>query len=227
MFSIARSGLALPAEFVFLVVNAFGLLLGIVYNSQTPDLYENNVHHKIGWMATWVMGAQVLMSLLFAYSGRDKECQGSSYERAAFLPLSSDTMHGSQSYPNDAVHEYRWSGDSGQGTEPSSSPLHSRHPSPERGRRMSQQLESEDFGEKLEPQIGRGRPRRNRFFLDVILESFFSKYIPGLVLKWLVRGMRVAYIVVERLILILGFIALLTGGVVYSGIFVCVPLSLA
>ena len=220
MFSIARSGLALPAEFVFLVVNAFGLLLGIVYNSQTPDLYEHNVHHKIGWIATWVMGTQVLMAFLFAYSGRDKECQGSSYERAAFLPLSSDTMHVSQSYPIDALREYRWSGDSGKGTEPSSSPINSRNASPERSSRMSQPLEDEDLDEKPDPQITQGRPRRNRFFLGVILDRFFSKRIPGLVPRRLMGAMGVVYTTVERFILILGFIALVTGGVVYSGIFV-------
>src|SRR5215471_305231 len=130
MFSVARFRLALPTQFLFLIVNTLGLLLGIVYNSQTPNLYANNAHHKIGWISTWVVIAQAIMGLLFVYSGRDRDKQGSSYERATFLPVPTHvTGETHQSHPDNAVHEYRWSGDSGQGTERTSSSLHSRHPS--------------------------------------------------------------------------------------------------
>ena len=33
------------------------LLLGLVYNHKTPELYDNNVHSKIGWVITWIASA--------------------------------------------------------------------------------------------------------------------------------------------------------------------------
>jgi len=69
MLSIARSRLAVPTQLLFLALNGCGIFFGIFYNVDTPDLYANNAHHKIGWIATWVMTAQVAMSLLFAFSG--------------------------------------------------------------------------------------------------------------------------------------------------------------
>ncbi|KAI5289930.1 hypothetical protein KEM54_002853, partial [Ascosphaera aggregata] len=53
MLSIAKSKHTLPVQFIFLVFNAFGVLLSVIYNASTPDLYENNAHHKMGWIATW------------------------------------------------------------------------------------------------------------------------------------------------------------------------------
>ncbi|TWU78071.1 hypothetical protein ED733_006959 [Metarhizium rileyi] len=64
MLSIAKSRLTLVVHFVFLAVNASGVLLSVMYNSQTPDLYPNNAHHKIGWIITAAMSAQVLVHLL-------------------------------------------------------------------------------------------------------------------------------------------------------------------
>src|SRR5271170_3425332 len=117
MFSISRSNLALPIQFLFLVVNGVGVAFGTIYNIKTPDLYENNAHHKIGWIATWIMTAQVAMALVFVYSGRFKKTQAPASERAAFLPVSVEPMAQENVQP---YTHYRWSGDSGQGTERSS-----------------------------------------------------------------------------------------------------------
>ncbi|OJD15821.1 hypothetical protein AJ78_03964 [Emergomyces pasteurianus Ep9510] len=221
MLSIARSRLALPAQFIFLIVNAFGLLLGVVYNNQTPDLYENNVHHKIGWIATWVMIAEVIMGLLFAYSGsRDTNTPpGAFYERVAFLPVPT-TDPQNETYPAGSYHQYRWSGDSGQGTERNSSSLRSRSSSPERGRRMSRPGDNDDFDEKPDDEMNNGeRPATNRFFRALFLDKFLSRRLPGLLSKRALNIMNVFYVIIERTILILGFIAIATGAVVFGGIF--------
>lgn len=52
MLSIARSRLVLPSQLAFLAINALALVLGVIYNHQTPDLYSNNAHSKIGWIIT-------------------------------------------------------------------------------------------------------------------------------------------------------------------------------
>lgn len=219
MFSVAKSRYALPTQFLFLLVNGFGILVGIIYNSQTPDLYENNVHHKIGWIVTWVVSAQVIMGLIFAYSGRGKSAQGISYERASFLPVSSQTMAQHQNtYPTGAVHEYRWSGDSGQGTERNSSSLNSRPSSPSSSCPSPEMYEiygkPEDDLEEDEPTAPRG------WIKSTVLDRFLANRVPNFVSDRLLKILGVTYIVIDRIILPFGFVALVTGGVVYGGIFV-------
>jgi len=46
MLSIARSRLVLPVQLLFLAVNAFALMLGVVHARATPDLYANDSHCK-------------------------------------------------------------------------------------------------------------------------------------------------------------------------------------
>ncbi|KAK2784647.1 hypothetical protein FQN53_008367 [Emmonsiellopsis sp. PD_33] len=213
MLSVARSRLALPTQFVFLVVNAFGLLLAAVYNNQSPNLYDNNVHHKIGWIATWVMVAEVVMGLLFAYSGQGKH-SSASYEGVAFLPVPAEA----EDEP-DSPDEYRWSGDSGQGTERNSSSLHSRNSSPERGRRMSRPGDSTEFDEKPDNVMNGETPVARGFFKGLFLDNFLSRRVPGLLPKRALNIMVAIHTVIERTILILGFIAIATGAVVYGGIF--------
>jgi hypothetical protein len=218
VFSTTRSTLALPTQFLFLVVNGVGVLFGTIYNVNTPDLYENNAHHKIGWIATWVMIAQVVMGLLFFYSGRGKQSLAPAHERAAFLPVSIESMaqhnqmHQAAGYPN-----YRWSGDSGQGTERSSS-HQSRDISPTDPIRYTKPEvedddDDDDDGDDSVPQ-GRG------FLRNTFVDRYLSQRIPGLVSRRLQRGLEISYEIIDRTILVLGFIALSTGGVTYAGIFV-------
>ncbi|GIJ92226.1 hypothetical protein Asppvi_011203 [Aspergillus pseudoviridinutans] len=211
MFSIARSRFALPSQFSFLVCNALGLLIGIIYNSQTPDLYENNVHHKIGWIATWVISAQVIMSLIFAYAGRGERAK--SYEQAAFLPVPTDEMaDNSHPYPSGISHAYRWSKDSGQGTERNSSSLHSRPSSPS----CSSPSEEYDTFEKPEQVVEEPAPRG--WLHSTVLGRFFASRVPRLVSSRVLRVLSVVSLVIDRIILPFGFVAIATGGVTYGGI---------
>ena len=217
MLSIARSRLALPSQFLFLVVNGFGLLLGIVYNSQTPDLYENNAHHKIGWIAMWVIGAQVVLSLIFAYAGHGESKPSprvDSYEGAAFLPISTDEHEHDchHIYPSGPIHEHRWSRDSGQGSEPPSS-IHST---------SSQSCESPaDYGgyEKPDEELPTRPSHSSRgWFLSTFVDRYLSRRVPGMVSNRVLRVFNGIYNVVDRIILPFGFIAIATGAVAYGGI---------
>ncbi|GFF31084.1 uncharacterized membrane protein C3B8.06 [Aspergillus udagawae] len=211
MFSIARSRFALPSQFFFLLCNALGLLIGIIYNSQTPDLYENNAHHKIGWIATWVISAQVIMSLIFAYAGRGERAKA--YEQAAFLPVPTDEMADNlHPYPSVMNHAYRWSKDSGQGTERNSSSLHSRPSSPS----CSSPSEEYDTFEKPEQVIE--EPAHRGWLHSTGLGRFFASRVPRLVSSRVLRVLNVVSLVIDRIILPFGFIAVATGGVTYGGI---------
>ncbi|KAL4990342.1 hypothetical protein BDW68DRAFT_154554 [Aspergillus falconensis] len=213
MLSVARSRLALLSQFIFLVVNAVGLFVGIVYNSQTPDLYENNAHHKIGWVATWVFAAQVVMALIFAYAGRGDKA-GNAYERAQFLPVSTDDMAESPTtFPAGIRHEYRWSRDSGQGTERNTASLHSRAssscPSPS---------DEYDSFEKPEEEIPDQSSESRGFMNTGVLDRFLANRVPSLVSARALRILNFVYNVIDRVILPLGSIALVSGGVTYGGI---------
>ncbi|KAK2744044.1 hypothetical protein FQN57_004497 [Myotisia sp. PD_48] len=212
--SVAKSRLALPAQFLFLGVNSLGLLLGAIYNSQAPDLYENNAHHKIGWIATWVMVAQVIMGLLSAYSKRkENHTEGVSYERVAFLP----TDGPGSTYARDVSHEYRWSGDSGQGTERNSCSL--------RGSSLdhshSHSLSPTEVPEEFETPT-KEMPKRTcdgLFSRFTFIDNYLTPRIPGLLSRPVIGTINVIYTFIERTILVFGFVALATGGVVYGGIF--------
>lgn len=212
MLSVARSRLALPAQFLFLIFNAFGLLLGIVYNNQTPDLYPNNAHHKIGWIATCVFSVQVILALIFAYAGRgtSKELSRSnSFERAAFLPVAADEHE--TTFPTGAMHGHRWSRDSGQGTEPNSS-IHSPG-SPSCG-----SPDEYDGFEKPEEQLPTKAGRPRNWFHSTFVDRFLAARVPGMVSSRVLRIFNVVYNVIDRIILPFGFVAIATGGVTFGGI---------
>ncbi|KAK7744332.1 hypothetical protein SLS62_010235 [Diatrype stigma] len=113
MFSIARSRYTLPTQFVFLATNAIGVVVGVVYNAKTPDLYPNNAHHKLGWLVTWVVCAQVLVGLVGRVAGvmgarntgrGGKGTRGlSKEERQGFIPVSTEAMAEHHSRMNEAA----------------------------------------------------------------------------------------------------------------------------
>ncbi|EED17464.1 integral membrane protein [Talaromyces stipitatus ATCC 10500] len=204
MLSVAHSRFTIPTQFVFLIVNGIALFFGLIYNASTPDLYENNAHHKIGWIASSVVVAQVVIGIVYAYSGRRTKNMAPEYERATFFPVSTQNMMEHQQLYT-PVHEYRWSGDSGQGTSCPTSPDEEHHP-------MTKPEEEEDDIEVPTP-LARGWLR------SAFLDRFFASRVPGLVSNKVLRALRLVYNIIDRIILPFGFIALATGGVTYGGIF--------
>lgn len=126
MLSIVRASKALIAQFAFNAVNAIGVLLAVIYNSQTPDLYPNNSHHKIGWIVTSITVFQVFIHLAGRYcSALSERSQRSANDSG--IPRSLSCMNYWQRIPtqSQAGEEYRLSNDSGQGTEPGTESLRS------------------------------------------------------------------------------------------------------
>ncbi|KAH8819527.1 integral membrane protein-like protein [Xylogone sp. PMI_703] len=216
ILSIARSRYSLLVQFVFLVLNATGLLLGTFYNASTPDLYPNNSHHKLGWVVTWFMCAKVLMEMISAYSSRDSKGAVSAEERAAFIPISTEAMaQHHRMHGHGHGHAYRYSNDSGQGTERNTASLRSQSISTigdeENPLRQPLQPEEDDEDETLlEKQILTQRSKMN---------DYLSKKVPALFTSRALKLLRIAYGAIDRFILILGFVTLATGVVTYSGMF--------
>ncbi|RAK98751.1 Ytp1 family protein [Aspergillus ibericus CBS 121593] len=201
MLSVAHSRLALPTQLLFLIVNAFGMLLGIIYNHQTPDLYPNNAHHNIGWIASSVACAQVIMSLIFTYTGRG-EANVTASERATFIPVSRD------SHPRSAFHSC-----TGQDTDRDSI-----HSGPSSATCDSPSADSVDF-DKPEDDLHGGKPAGSgRWFRITFVDCFLANRVPEMMSRRILGILNVVYMVVDRIILPFGFVAIATGGATYGGI---------
>ena len=225
VFSVSRSRYALPVQLLFLVLNGLGVVFGTIYNVKTPDRYEHNAHHTIGWIATWVMTVQVTMALIFTYSGRFKKTPPvQAPERASLLPITTESMaqHNMQPY-----HDYRWSGDSGQGNSRAST-LNSRDASPTDSSRREhlQDLSKEEIvldetDNNVEQEtVVLQTPPRQTFLRNTYLDKFLLARIPGMLSHRALKALQIVYSAIDFTILVLGFIALTTGGVTYAGIFV-------
>lgn len=206
LFSISGSRYRLPVQFLFLVVNGVGVLLATVYNASTPDLYPNNAHHKLGWVLTWIMCAQVVMGLISVYT-KPK------VDRDGFTPVSTENME--QHHRIHALSQaqtHRFSNDSGQGTEPNTASLRSQsisstHSDEHQLPDVRQEHDEEDQDEK------HGLMHGSR------VDKFLAKKIPAMLSSRVLRGFQFIYNLIDRLILILGFVGLTTGGVTYGGLF--------
>ena len=216
MLSIARSRYRLLTQCIFLILNTLGVTLVTIYNGSTPDLYPNNAHHKLGWILTWVMVAQGCMALISAYTGTWNK---NSVESSEYVPVSAEAMAEHQHLHSLRLKtHYRYSNDSGHGTERNTESLHSHSSSPldehidlslSNVRQEYEQELEEPKAEQKQSFLGGGR-----------MDRFMSKKIPGVFSKRFLRFFEITYNVVDRLILILGFVAFTTGIITYSGIFV-------
>ena len=212
--SIARSRLALVAQLVYFGLNGFGLLVITIYNSKTPDLYENNLHHSFGWALTWIMLGQILIGLARFYRNGSASEEGSHEERACFMPVSTDRMVAyQQMHPNSMPSIYRYSHDSGQGTEIGSTRSNSIA-----GLQEEKDEQPQEFQDHSEDD-GPTQPSPRRFLKPNRLDSALL-YIATAVPKRTMNVMCFMYNAVDCLILVLGFVAVITGLVTYGGVFV-------
>ncbi|KAH6614735.1 hypothetical protein B0J18DRAFT_306625 [Chaetomium sp. MPI-SDFR-AT-0129] len=243
MFSLARSRYTLAAQFAFLAANAGGVLLAVIYNANTPDLYPNNAHHKIGWIATVVVGAQVAIGLLARVAGvmkRRRATGGKSRnssisltavrteERQGFIsiPVSAEAMAEHESRYVASPYS-RFSNDSGQGTEPKTESLRSNSLSSGSGsdspssptRHQYPRHPEHDEDDELDAEVhGDLEAHLPLFSKSTKTHSLVAK-AAGMVSERFWKVLIFGYNFVDRTVLILGFIALCTGIITFSRFF--------
>ncbi|CZR57527.1 related to YTP1 [Phialocephala subalpina] len=201
MISIARSRYTLPVQFLFLITNGIGVFLITIYNASTPDLYPNNAHHKLGWILTWIISAQVVLGIISAYTNRNDD--------HGFMPISTEAMAEHQRrHDLRRAETYRFSNDSGQGTEPNTESLRSQSISSTHSD-LPDTHKHEDEEEEEEKGLMHGSK----------VDKFLKSRIPGLLSSRVLKAFRFAYNAVDRLILILGFVGFTTGIISYGGFF--------
>ncbi|KAI0097450.1 hypothetical protein GGR51DRAFT_578114 [Nemania sp. FL0031] len=220
MLSIARSRYTLAAQFLFLLTNAIGVLVGIVYNANTPDLYPNNAHHKLGWLVTWVVGAQVLVGLVGRVAGMmgtsSNQGRGKEAEEQSFIPVSTEAMAEHHRMHQDMFSsQYRESNDSGQGTERNTESLRSASLSTMVGQESPIELSDrrrhyEDDDDDLDIKPTELRSTSASQSIAKITSKISGK-------AW--KIIMVGYELVDRTILILGYVTLCTGLITYARFF--------
>ncbi|KAK4173440.1 hypothetical protein QBC36DRAFT_348759 [Triangularia setosa] len=218
MLSIARSRYTLFVQFGFLALNTGGMLLGIVYNANTPDLYPNNAHHKLGWIVTMTVASQVAIGVLARVAGMMKRGElGHTGEHQGFIPVSTEAMQAHESAFSGPYR--RFSHDSGQGTElgsetlrshstssPPASPTISSHPT-HKEYRHEDEFEDEDLEHNVPTLKKTGKA------LSLVAR------VAGKISDRFWRILMLAYHFVDRTILILSFITLCTGIITYGRFF--------
>lgn len=184
----------------------------MIYNARTPDLYPHNAHHKLGWILTWMVCAQIGLQRLGTFfarsSGKTRQ------QHAPYMPVDGDAsaeQHRLQRLPTD---EYRYSNDSDEATQIGSPP--SPHGS------LATLADAADLtsGEQRQWQNEQDDlsnwDYRSR-------KHWISK---GALIRALTRISPILCVVVDRVILILGFVGAMTGIVAYTGVFVSVEFLL-
>ncbi|KAF2838507.1 integral membrane protein [Patellaria atrata CBS 101060] len=212
MFSIARSRYTLLTQSLFLLVNGLGLLTACIYNTTTPDLYPNNSHHKLGWALTWILSSWVIMGIVNRYTSSKKVNVTAVAEG---LLVSAGAVAEYHRLPHTQEYdESRWSRDSGQGTERNSASFCSQSRSP------SVESENQQFQDPVHQydEEDDQTDEKDGFLKDSRVDRFMKRNVSRIAFGRSLGVLRFFYVAIERLILVLGFVALATGIVTYSGI---------
>lgn len=214
MFSLVSSRYALSIRFTFLATNAVGILLGAIYNAQTPDLYPGNAHHSIGWIVTWVVMAQASFGLLGRISRHFGGAQArgySSVDHHNFAPVPREASC-EQTFPS--AHGHRLSNDSIHGMEPRTESVRS-------------SSVSTAYDEDASPSPYKELDDEECRDFEAMPTSVQSSERPAwtgkaaVVVPWtLWKYVKLGCKVIDRIIMPFGFVAFATGIITYARFFV-------
>ncbi|ELR08363.1 hypothetical protein VC83_04626 [Pseudogymnoascus destructans] len=220
MLSISRSRLNLLAQSGFFIINLGGVILAMLYNSRTPDLYPHNAHHTIGWLLTWVTVAQICLALITA-SARLRGGSRNSEEQLPFIQSLQQSVGGHQ-WANAAENSpgYRFSDDSGHGTEQNDESLRGNSSSSLEDDRDVMNGINRKYYEGEADDLAPSPKKRSRHVLVMKrLRAVLLGKVPLYISSRVTGLLRIFEAIITRTILIQGFVAITTGAVTYAGIF--------
>jgi hypothetical protein len=194
---------------VFFITNAAGILLSIVYTHQMPDLYENEKHSPTGWVTSTIAAIWVVVSFITTYGNR----------RDRYHLLDQIKASGPTSRFQHFNHRASADGNcrfAGRSTETLQNPPQSQSPYSHHREGLRYDSDgTEDDTDDIEKLSLLRRSRVSRLVsrnIDILL-SF----------KRTLNAIAILKTVLDRTMLLLGFICIATGAVVYGGIFVSEP----
>ncbi|KAL1852065.1 hypothetical protein VTK73DRAFT_9311 [Phialemonium thermophilum] len=219
MLSIARSRYTLILQFVFVLTNAFGVLVGTIYNANTPDLYPNNAHHRLGWIVTWVSLVQVLIGLLGRVSGKlTRADKSSSAERQSFIPVATEPPEEHENFDQTRFPKFhrRLSDDSGHGTDAHSESARGNSLS---SGQLSPALPLEDAGKELGDHEDDDLEAHLPVLHRLSAVQRLAKKVAGKLSSRTWTALQFVYNFVDRTVLLLGSISLATGAATFGRFF--------
>ena len=210
MLSVARSRYHLPAQLLFHSIHGLGMFAGFVYNHSTPDLYVSNSHHPIGWVVTSLTVLWTLLSLAVAYAN-NKKIPG---RHSVASRTSSPHQVEDASFENyvDSPSTYRYSRDSGNFSGGSRSNSSDSIFEKEETIPLQEDQDRSDFDKHDSKECG-GFLRRNK------LNNTFAHAARCVSNARISATLRALQIILEKFLLLLGFLAITSGFIVYGGLF--------
>jgi len=231
MLGVAQSTFHIPVQIAFLTLTTIGVVLAIMYNSATPDFYENNAHHKIGWVIVWMLVAQVASGMIRGvarYVNGDPRSGIIADQAEDMFMLGDDQEDDEEDEPTDETEMKRRpdfrrkSSDSGNGTgesTPRGGSTSSAPSTPFVIRRSSENTLLDDHERNFHT-VDTISPRNAEFKM----EKYLAKKLQNQ--RWLNRISRrgafmakIVHGVIGRPLFLLGFIQLCTGVATVTGIF--------
>lgn len=218
ILGVAQSSLHIPVQFAFLILTTIGVIFAILYNSATPDFYENNAHHKIGWVIVWMLVAQFASGMI---RGVARYVNGDIRSRdSADDPEDMFILGDCEDDDDDAEIKPRGSLDSGNETgesTPRGGSTSTEPSAPYVARRSSENTLRDDHQQRLHHATS--RPRN----AEAKMEMYLAKKLNSR--RWMSRvsrrGLSVALTIhqlIGRPMFVLGFIQFCTGMVTVTGI---------
>lgn len=202
MLSVVRSSRASLAQLVFLGLNALGLALGTIYSNKTPDLYPNNSHSKIGWIMIWIV---VVQTIIITGSRTRK--------RQPNTPLSADVMARHHAHTMDFQDSARYPHAGGQGGDLGSP----------RNNSISGTTDcEEDISHHMQEYHDSGSDcdfSEEKSLLDHSAVDRVLSRLPLRLVQKATRFIDISRDIIDYTVLLLGFIGITTGMVVYGGVF--------
>jgi len=192
MLNIARSNLRYPAQILFLGLNATGCIFGLAYNSKTLDLYPKNSHHKLGWVLTATVTIQFVIGLVRSFVSKNPDF------RVKYEKISSTQSED----PGDHV-----SSDSA-----TSSQCYS--PDHERSETSTDGTDSDTL---RDVQLHYNSQLQHRFSEPICWSRRWANVSASCSIY---NVLEFLYDFVDRMLVVLGFLAICTGVVTMAGIFV-------
>ncbi|KAF8424058.1 integral membrane protein-like protein [Tirmania nivea] len=202
-FNLSRSPLYYPTQLAFVGGNFLGVVCSMMYNVRTPDLYPNNVHHKLGLMIIGLLTIHTIMGMIWRRSSGSARSVGSTKKlESSYTPLYTSTDE-EEELDDLVVSPPRVSGDSGLGAERSSSSEHSTELGHDHNHHRDR--DSDSF-----PQV----------ICSTRMGSFLQRHAPYMFTPTVMRVNDLFSSLVIRLLPIIGFVQITAGLVVITGIFV-------
>ncbi|KAH9845199.1 putative membrane protein, partial [Teratosphaeria destructans] len=201
MLSTARSRYHLPAQVVFHILNGLGIFTGFVYNQSTPDLWEHNSHHPLGWAVVGFTIAWTLISFFTAYSNDKSKQSEARPETMQFRRMEQAYMYASLA---SGAASPTWR-DSGIGSRQNSSDsIFQKH-------EPMQDIEQGD-------DEGDDEPEQRGFLGNDKVGRSISRYTKRFSTAKATSIVRLIQMFLEKVLLLCGFAALASGFVIYGGL---------